>query len=141
MRNVAIGVVAVVTTLIFAGSAVAQQPFEYTVTVKGEVIKGSPGDHYLTFTGPVQIPDVTLPAGTYVFSIIAPSVIQVSNVDRTEFYGMFFTAPVLRDEPGYDYAISLIRPLSTAPARIATWFVPNKATGFEFLYQPLAGDR
>ena len=47
----------------------------YKVTVTGEVARGSAADHFLTFNGPFQIPEVTLPAGTYVFTVVAPSIV------------------------------------------------------------------
>ena len=81
-RAATVGVLIALTTL----SAAAQQPFEYKVNVMGEAVKGSAGDHFLTFSGPFQIPEVTLPAGTYVFTVVAPSVVRVSSPDRSQQY-------------------------------------------------------
>jgi hypothetical protein len=143
MKKVATVMLALVALVVFAAGASAQQPVEYTVTVKAEPVKGSPGDHFLTFSAPVHIPDVTLPAGTYIFSLLGASVVQVSNVDRTEYYAMFFTSPVLREEAKEDVAMTFVRTLDTAPLRINKWFLPNQTLGFEFLYSPveLRGER
>jgi hypothetical protein len=132
-----------VLILLTALSAAAQQPLEYKVTVLGEAVKGSASDHFLTFSGPFQIPEVTLPAGTYVFTLVAPSVVRVSSPDRSQQYATFFTAPVALQEAGNEYQMEFERTDAAAPARIAKWFLPNKASGFEFLYPKVeaAGER
>src|SRR5262249_35047312 len=52
----------------------------------------------LTFSGPVSLPGVTLPAGSYLFRFISPinspDVLQVMSVDGTESYAMLHTIPV-----------------------------------------------
>lgn len=125
--------IAAVAVLMSAATGFAQQ-VEFKVTVKAEKVTGSANDHFLTFSGPVQIPDVTLPAGTYVFSLVAPSIVQVTSVDRTERYAMFFTAPIQRLEPTEDYEMTVVPTIATAPGRITKWFLPNDTTGREFLY-------
>src|SRR5262245_38654390 len=96
--------------------AAAQQPLEYRVTVQGEQPKGSANDHFMTFDAPFQIPDVSLPAGTYVFTIVAPSVIRVTSTDRSQHYGMFFATPINRAEPGGDYVMEFVATVPGAPA-------------------------
>jgi hypothetical protein len=143
MKRVATVVSALAIALAVAANAAAQQPVEYNVTVKADVVKGSPNDHFVTFDAPVQIPDVTLPAGTYVFSVVAPSVLQVSSADRTMKYALFFTAPIMRAEAGEEYEWTIAPTNPTAPGRVTKWFLPNQARGFEFLYPAEAarGDR
>jgi hypothetical protein len=136
MKKVATVMLAVVALVAFAAAASAQQPVEYTVTVKAEPVRGAPSDHYLTFSAPVGIPDVTLPAGTYIFSLLNSSIVQVSNVDRTEYYAMFFTSPVQRGEPADAVEMTFFRTAEAAPLRIDKWFLPNQSLGFEFLYPP-----
>src|SRR5579871_971994 len=55
---------------------------------------------YLTFSGPVQIPGATLPAGTYLFQLADPDnarhVVMVASKDGTKIYGMFLTIPDYR---------------------------------------------
>ena len=133
MKRLATMILALAVLAVFATAAVAQQPVEYKVTVTADAVKGSPNDHYVTFSGPVHIPDVTLPAGTYVFSIVAPSVVQVTNTDRSQFYAMFFTAPVQRADADDQYDMRFASN-ELAPNRITRWFLPNRDVGFEFLY-------
>ena len=126
-----------------AASAVAQQPLEYNVTVVGEPARGSANDHFLTFSGPFQIPEVTLPAGTYVFTIVAPSVVRVSSADRSQQYGTFFTMPIKQVEPRDQYEVVFERTGEAVPPRIAKWFLPNRTNGFEMSYPKgeVAGER
>ena len=138
-RTATVGVLIMSSAL----SAAAQQPIEYNVTVMGEAVKGSASDHFLTFSAPFQVPEVTLPAGTYVFTFVAPSIVRVSSPDRSQQYAMFFTAPAAQQEPGDQYEMVFARTNATAPVRIAKWFLPNKTTGVEFLYPRVeaAGER
>ena len=138
-RAATVGVLIALTTL----SAAAQEPFGYKVTVMGEAAKGSPSDHFLTLSGPFQIPEVTLPAGTYVFTVVAPSVVRISSPDRSKQYAMFFTASVVRPEPGDQYEMVFARTDAAVPVRISKWFLPNQTVGFEFLYPQAeaAGER
>lgn len=129
--------------LAFAATVAAQQPLEYKVTVQGETVKGSPADHFLTFSAPFQLPEVTLPAGSYIFTVNASSVISVTSADRTHHYAMFFTAPAPQDQAGDDYQMEFTRVDDKSPQRIAKWFLPYRSTGFEFLYPKAeaAGER
>src|ERR1700724_2415632 len=51
----------------------------------------------ITFSKPIRLPGVTLPAGTYQFLHPSPMtdyhVVQVSSKDGTQSYGMFLTVP------------------------------------------------
>jgi hypothetical protein len=138
-RAATVGVLILLTAL----SADAQQPLEYKVTVMGEAVKGSASDHFLTFSGPFQIPEVTLPAGTYVFTFVAPSVVRVSSPDRSQQYATFFTMPVEQVEPEDQYRMVFARTGEAVPPRIAKWFLPNRTAGFEVLYPKVdaAGER
>jgi len=133
MKRLATMILALAVLAVFATTAAAQQPVEYQVTVTADVVKGSPNDHFVTFSGPVHIPEVTLPAGTYIFSIVAPSVVQVTNTDRSRFYAMFFTAPVQRADADDQYDMRFAAN-ELAPHRITRWFLPNRDVGLEFLY-------
>ena len=136
-------VVGLALLVFIAAPAAAQQPLEYKVTVQGEIVKGSAADHFLTFSAPFQLPHVTLPAGTYVFSVVAPWTVRVSSPDRTHYYAMFFTVPVPQDEPSSEYEMLFARTSDTVPPRIAKWFLPYKTTGYEVLYPnpEAAGER
>jgi hypothetical protein len=91
-----------------------------------------------TFSGPVALPGVTLPAGQYVFRLADPStsakVVQVLNADGTKPYAMFFTVPIERLEPDATPEVRFMETASGTPAAIRTWWYPGERTGYEFIY-------
>lgn len=118
-------------------SAQAQsQDLEVRVTVVGHmgIVSGSPSDHFLTFSGPVQVPGVGLAPGAYIFRLITPSVMQVLPEDRSAVYAMFLVLPASRSETSGDYVMTLRRIREDAPARITKMFLPNALTGYELAY-------
>jgi len=125
----------------FSAAAAAQQPLDYKVTVTADIVKGSPSDHFMTFSGPVQLPDVTLGAGTYVFHFLGSSVIQVTNTNGKESYAMFFAVPVTRPIALDDYQVDVAFLAATAPPRVTKIFLPGRLQGVELLYDEARGDR
>lgn len=93
---------------------------------------------FLTFSGPVQVPGVTLPAGTYTFEIANPDttrhVIRVSSQDGTKTYGMFMTIPNDRMEPPDDNVVMFAERPAGIPQAIQVWYYPGDRVGEEFVY-------
>jgi hypothetical protein len=93
---------------------------------------------YLTFSGPVQIPGATLPAGTYTFELADPDmarhVIRVSEKDSGKHVGLFMTIPNDRLSPPSDNLIMFAERPAGAPQAIQAWFYPGDRTGEEFVY-------
>ena len=93
---------------------------------------------YLTFSGPVSIPGVTLPAGTYLFRFpsrqTAWSVVQVLSQDRKIVYAMVMTIPTTRFETSHDPEVTFKETRADAPLAIQALFQPHRSTGYEFLY-------
>lgn len=93
---------------------------------------------YLTFSGPVQIPGATLPAGTYTFEIANPDtmrhVIRVSEKDTNKPIGLFMTIPMDRLNPPEDNLIMFSERPAGTPQAIQVWFYPGDRTGEEFVY-------
>jgi hypothetical protein len=93
---------------------------------------------YLTFSGPVQIPGATLPAGTYTFEIADPDssrhVIRVSEKDTNKPLGLFMTIPNERMEAPSDNLIMFSERPRGAPQAIQVWFYPGDKIGEEFVY-------
>jgi hypothetical protein len=93
---------------------------------------------YLTFSGPVQIPGVTLPAGTYTFEIANPDttrhVIRVSEKDTNKPIGLFMTIPNQRLEAPDDNLIMFAERPAGTPQAIQVWFYPGDRIGEEFVY-------
>src|SRR3954465_270484 len=90
---------------------------------------------YLTFSGPVQIPGATLPAGTYTFELAAPDtsrhVIRVREKDTNKPVGLFMTIPNDRLDPPDDNLILFAERAAGSPQAIQVWFYPGDRTGEE----------
>jgi hypothetical protein len=93
---------------------------------------------YLTFSGPVQVPGATLPAGTYTFEIANPDttrhVIRVSEKDSGKHIGLFMTIPNERLDPPKDNLVMFSERAAGAPQAIQVWFYPGDRFGEEFVY-------
>jgi hypothetical protein len=91
----------------------------------------------LTFNQPVEIPNLVLPAGTYVFKhlTVAPSLVQISNADETHVFATLITVSDTRDEASEDTVVTFAERTSGAPKAIKEWFYPGDPVGYEFLYR------
>ena len=93
---------------------------------------------YLTFSGPVSLPGVTLPAGRYIFRVpsryTASAVIQVLSGDRKTVYAMVQTAPAWRLVATGDPGVTFKERAADAPPAIEAFFQPLEHNGYEFLY-------
>jgi hypothetical protein len=91
-----------------------------------------------TFSGPVAMPGVTLPAGQYLFRLANPessrNVVQVLSGDGKKPYGMFFSMPAERFEPASTPEVRFMETAAGMPAAIRTWWYPGERTGYEFVY-------
>ena len=120
-----------------AGPANAQtQGLDVQVTVLGQTgdVAGSPSDQFLTFSAPVEVPGVALAPGGYIFRFVSPSVMQVTDQNRSTIYAMFLVTPTWRNQVTGDYAVTLRRDRKDAPAKVEALFLPNDSTGYEFMY-------
>ena len=129
---------AVVGAVVLAGMGVAAKgpQFRDTITVQGtgQAAHGFPGDHRLTFSGPVALPGVSLPPGTYTFRRPLANVLQVVNSAGTP-YAMMTTVPVSRNSVN-SYEIVLGAPLADgAPRRLEAWFAAGESTGQQLMYR------
>ena len=95
---------------------------------------------YVTFSGPVEIPGVALPAGTYIFKLADPDtgnrVVRVLSKDGKTVYATFFSRPETRPAPAGETIVTLYDGggATGSPKAVKAWFYPGKATGFEFVY-------
>jgi hypothetical protein len=93
---------------------------------------------YLTFSGPVQIPGATLPAGTYLFQLADPDnsrhVVMVASQDGTHVYGMFITIPNDRIETPDENVVMFGEAPAGAPQAVEAWWYPGERIGEEFVY-------
>lgn len=92
----------------------------------------------LTFSGPVDVPGMTLPAGTYRFELADPSsgrrVIRVSDKEGTKIQGIFLSISNQRMEPSDKPVVMFQEAPSGAPQAVKAWFYPGETYGYEFVY-------
>jgi hypothetical protein len=94
---------------------------------------------YLTFSGPVRLPGVTLAAGTYEFEIANPltsgDIVRVRSRDGRHSYFQGFTTPVSKPpQMKADASISLGESVKGSPAPIVAWYPEGERTGRRFEY-------
>ena len=112
-----------VLTLSIAGRAGAQ-PADYRT--------------YFTFSAPVTLPGVTLPAGKYIFRLADPDssrkVINVLSEDGKRSLAMLHTIPNQAMKAPKDAEIRFMETSAKVPPPIKTWWYAGKAIGYEFIY-------
>ena len=94
---------------------------------------------HFTFSGAVQLPGVTLPAGTYTFEVVNPDtggdVVSVHSRDRQKVHLLSFTRPTYRPASGNLKAtITLGESPAGNPPPVKAWFPEYETRGREFLY-------
>src|SRR5712691_2177445 len=93
---------------------------------------------YLTFSGPVNMPGITLPAGTYRFELMDPDssrrVIRVSDKDGTKNYGIFLSVSDQKLMPSDNAVVMFKETPAGSPQAIQSWFYPGETHGYEFVY-------
>jgi hypothetical protein len=92
----------------------------------------------LTFSGPVQIPGATLPAGSYVFKLADLSgnrhVVQVFDKDEKKIYTTILAIPNQRLEPSDKPVVLFSERASGSPQAVKVWYYPGDTIGNEFVY-------
>src|SRR5829696_1619201 len=92
----------------------------------------------LTFSGPVQIPGATLPAGSYVFKLAdIPGnrhVVQVFDKDEKKIFTTMLAIPNDRMEPSDEPVVLFSERASGSPQAVKVWFYPGDRIGNEFVY-------
>lgn len=90
----------------------------------------------VTFSGPVEVPDEVLPAGTYIFEALEIGhLTRILSADEKHVYATLSTIPDERMEPMEKPAVILGESSNGAPERVESWFYPGDSVGNEFLYQ------
>jgi LPXTG-motif cell wall-anchored protein len=104
--------------------------------------QGAPEDKrvFFTFSGPVAVPGVTLPAGKYLFRLptsIASGerhVMQVLSADGKKSYATFFGISANRTDFPAKPEIRFMETAAGMPAAVKTWWYPGDKAGYEFIY-------
>jgi len=93
---------------------------------------------FLTFSAPVQVPGVTLNAGTYRFRLTNPNtsrnVLQVLSNDGGTVYAMFHTIPDGRASLTDDPVVSFMETPAGVPPAVKSLFYGGEYRGYEFVY-------
>lgn len=103
---------------------------------------GGPEDKrvFFTFSGPVAVPGVTLPAGKYLFRLpttIASGerhVMQVLSSDGKNAYALFFGISANRTDYPATPEIRFMETAAGMPPAVKTWWYPGDKAGYEFIY-------
>ena len=93
---------------------------------------------YFTFSQPVGLPGVTLPAGSYTFRLVSPfsdpKVVQVTDRAGMHSYAMLMAIPATRFEASTKPEIEFMETGSGVPNAVRGWWYPGETTGYQFLY-------
>ena len=91
-----------------------------------------------TFSGPVEIPGQTLPAGTYVFKLAnshsSRHIVQVFNKEENHIFGTFLAIPHYQHRPSDKPIIKFDERAADSPQAIKAWVFPGHNYGHEFVY-------
>ena len=110
------------------------------LTLAAVTVQAQPSDYrtFFTFSAPVTLPGVTLPAGTYLFRLADPSssrkVINVLSADGKQSLAMLHTIPNQLLRAPQNPEIRFMENAANIPPAIKTWWYPGKAIGYEFIY-------
>lgn len=92
----------------------------------------------LTFSQPVEIPGIVLPAGTYVFNFLGSTadrnLIEVFSPDEQKLYATIEAIPDYRAEATGETSIVFEERKASAPHAIKEWFYPDRMFGHVFVY-------
>jgi hypothetical protein len=112
-------------TLLFAGVFVANSSVSDKLTI-------------FTFSQPVELPGVTLPAGTYAFKVLDSladrNIVQVFDKDQRKLYATVLAIPDYTPQPSNKTIIKFSETTPGAPKAIKEWFYPGESMGWEFVY-------
>jgi len=92
----------------------------------------------VTFSQPVELPGITLPAGTYVFkladSLSDRHIVEIYNKEETKLLKIILAIPNYRLEPKGDTVMRFDERPKGTPEAMRAWFYPGDNFGQEFVY-------
>lgn len=92
---------------------------------------------YLTFSNTVEMPGVTLPAGTYTFrlaDIPTRNVVQVLDKDQKKVMGQWLFVQAERPDVTDDTVIMFKENRENTTPAVQFWYFPGEKIGKEFIY-------
>ena len=92
----------------------------------------------ITFSHPVELPGVVLPAGTYVFKLAnlqgSRNVIQVFNSEENQIFATILAIPHQHPQAHDQTYVGFEERRADTPQAIHEWFYPANDRGLEFVY-------
>jgi hypothetical protein len=93
---------------------------------------------HLTFTEPVEVPGMILPAGKYTFALMDSlsdrNIVQIWNEDQTKILATILAINNYRLTPTGKTVITFSERPSGTPEALHAWFYPGDNFGQEFVY-------
>jgi hypothetical protein len=93
---------------------------------------------YVTFSAPISLPGMTLPAGTYTFKLLDSNtdrhIVQVFNREGTKLFTTLLAVPATRMEPTGDPVITFKETPSDRPPAVHYWYYAGDLAGNELVY-------
>jgi len=111
-----------------------------TLAVAGTAGAQTGGDYetYFTFSAPVTLPGVTLPAGKYLFRLADPNgsrkVINVLSADGKKSLAILHSIPNQLLRAPQQPEVRFMETPANTPPPVKTWWYPGKSIGYEFIY-------
>ena len=92
----------------------------------------------LTVSEPIQVPNMILPAGTYVIKLLdSPSdrhIVQIFNADENHLFTTILAIPNYRLQPTGKTVVTFWETPPGQPKALRAWFYPGDNFGQEFAY-------
>jgi hypothetical protein len=92
----------------------------------------------LTVSEPIQVPNLVLPAGTYVIKLLdSPSdrhIVQIFNADENHLFTTILAIPNYRLQPTGKTVVTFWETPPGQPKALRAWFYPGDNFGQEFAY-------
>jgi hypothetical protein len=110
------------------------------LTAGAAFAQSTPADRatFVTFSGPVSVPGMTLPAGTYTFKIADSQtdrhIVQIFNREGTKLFTTLLAVPAQRPEPEGDPVITFKETPADRPPAVHYWYYAGEKDGNELVY-------
>jgi hypothetical protein len=92
----------------------------------------------ITFSAPVEVPGIVLPAGTYTFRILdnvrARNIVQIYNKSNDQLEATLLTVPTYRMKPAGETLLRFQETPSNTPQALKAWWYPGDNFGRQFVY-------
>ena len=87
---------------------------------------------HITINQPLQVQDILLAPGQYVFRLIEPGVVSIYNAEGTQPQGIVMGWNAYRVDAGDKKLFTVSQSQGNQPATLKYWFYPGDNSGLEF---------